>query len=105
MNLYAERYGDDFERSFKEFFRTGEGSLNSYKLEPNPVIFEMDPASNNYPFDYYNRPMSFADLYNFLALYSSEKIVRRLLHSSTSYLHPKLPRFWGFVDRYNAPDF
>lgn len=47
LYLFAKQNSEVFFNVFKNFFRTGKGQLNGFKLEPNSEIFEMKPEKSN----------------------------------------------------------
>ena len=60
---FAKDYPILFYDAFMEFFRTGEGNVNQYRLSPDKSLYEMNPVATNenYPKDWKSEMMELAD--------------------------------------------
>ena len=67
MYFFIDDYNVLFYNTFMEFFKTGEGKINQYKLSPDKSLYDMKPLQNNknyprYTEDYYGNPLIYNDL-------------------------------------------
>jgi hypothetical protein len=55
LYFFAQQYKAEFFEHYKEFFRTGTGTINNFKLDPNPDLFEMKPIESNTDYPHYSK--------------------------------------------------
>lgn len=53
--FFAQDFKEKFFSAYKEFFRTGEQKINSFKLAPNKSLYEMQPTLANLQYPHYDK--------------------------------------------------
>lgn len=53
LYFFAQNYKSEFFNSYKEFFRTGAGTINKFKLDPNLDLYEVKPIEDNSEYPHY----------------------------------------------------